>query len=121
MTDYDTTLAALRARALAFRDARDWGQFHLPKDLALGIAVEAGELGELFLWKTPAAVTAALDNEAFRAALADEAADVLLYLLYLSEATGIDLAEAVTAKLIRNEARYPVERARGSARKYTEL
>jgi dCTP diphosphatase len=121
MTDSDTTVATLRDRAVVFRDERDWMQFHLPKDLALAVTVEAGELGELFLWKLPDEVTNGLASPEFRTRLADEMADVLIFLLYLAEATGVDLSEAVDAKIRKNGAKYPVERSRGSAAKYTEL
>ena len=115
------SLSDLTALATTFRDARDWGQFHQPKDLTLALGIEAGELGELFLWKTRDEVAAALDEPAFRARVADEIADVQLFLIYLAESTGIDIAEAVEHKLALNEARYPAERSRGSARKHDEL
>lgn len=121
MTDVDTTVAALRDRAVAFRDERDWRQFHTPKDLTLAIAAEAGELAEVFLWKTPEEVEAALAHPAQREHLSEEMADVLLYLLCLADVAGVDLSQAVEAKLAINAARYPVERSRGSARKYTDL
>jgi NTP pyrophosphatase (non-canonical NTP hydrolase) len=115
------SLRDLTAKALAFRDARDWAQFHRPKDLALGLAIEAGELGELFLWKTEAEVEAALGEPAFRRRLLEELADVQMFLLYLGARAGIDLGEAVEAKLEVNARKYPVERARGTAKKYDEL
>lgn len=121
MDESQPTLAALQARLIEFRDARDWRPFHQPKELALAMAVEAGELLELFLWHTPQQVDEALADSAFRARLAEEMADVLIYLLYLADAAAIDLASAVTTKLRQNEARYPVERARGRATKYTDL
>ena len=121
MTDVDTTVAALRDRAVAFRDERDWRQFHTPKDLTLAIAAEAGELAEVFLWKTPEEVEEALADPEQREHLSEEMADVLLYLLCLADVTGVDLSQAVEAKLAVNAARYPVERSRGSARKYTDL
>lgn len=115
------TLAALQAAAIRFRDERDWAQFHAPKDLALGLTVEAGELAELFLWKTREQAAAALRDEAFRRRLGEEAADVLIFLCYLADAAGLDLAAAARAKLAANALKYPIEKARGSAAKYTEL
>ncbi len=112
------TLSELTDEALRFRDARDWAQFHRPKDLALGLSIEAGELGELFLWKTEAEVEASLGEPRFRERLGEELADVTLFLLYLAHRTGIDLAAAVRDKLGKNASKYPVERFRGSARKY---
>ncbi len=121
MSDKETTMYGLRERAVAFRDERDWRQFHVPKDLVLATVVEAGELAELFLWKSPDQIRDDLDSATFRGHLADEMADVLIYLLYLADVTGIDLAQAVEAKLRQNEAKYPVALARGSAQKYTEI
>ena len=116
------TLAALQEAAIRFRDERDWAQFHTPKDLALGLTVEAGELAELFLWKSPAQADAAVRGDPeFRQRLADELADVQIFLLYLAQGAGLDLAAAVRAKIARNGAKYPVEKSRGSAAKYTEL
>jgi NTP pyrophosphatase (non-canonical NTP hydrolase) len=115
------TLAELVAAVAAFRDARDWAQFHKPKDLAAAIAIEAGELQERFLWKTDAEVDQALADAAKKAGVADEIADVVMFAMLLSDRLGIDLAEAIAAKLAANERKYPVKLARGSARKYTEL
>ena len=116
------TLAALQAAAIRFRDEREWAQFHTPKDLALGLTIEAGELAELFLWKTREESNAAMRGDLdFRRRLAEELADVQIYLLYLAQAGGFDLADAVRNKLAINAAKYPVDKARGSTAKYTEL
>lgn len=117
-TDQTSTVAELRAAALAFRDARDWAPFHTPKDLALALGIEAGELGERFLWRTEAQIAAF--GPAEREGIGEEMADVLIYLLYLSDALGIDLSAACADKLQKNERKYPVEKARGSAAKWTE-
>ncbi len=111
------TLADLTAAIIAFRDARDWEQFHRPKDLALSVAIEAGELLELFQWKRDEEIAAALDDPAYRHRLGDEIADVLIYLLTLCHQTGMDPLAVAFAKLARNNERYPVERARGSSEK----
>jgi dCTP diphosphatase len=121
VSDPTTTLSDLRDRAVAFRDERDWRQFHTPKDLAIAVGVEAAELAECFLWRSPAEIDDALRDTTYRSRVADEIADVLIFLLYLADATGIDVADAVDAKIGANAAKYPVERARGSAAKYTEL
>lgn len=115
------SIRELQQAVIAFRDERDWAQFHLPKDLALGLSVEAGELAELFLWKSKAEVETALQEQKFRTRLADEMADVLVFLLYLAGASNIDLGAAVQNKVKKNAEKYPVEKARGSAAKYTEL
>lgn len=116
-----TTLAELTDRLIAFRDARDWRQFHSLKNLILSLGLESAELLELTQWKDDAAVEDAIADPAFRARLAEECADVLLYLLLVSERAGIDLATAAAAKIETNEVKYPVEKSRGNARKYTEL
>ncbi len=115
------SLSKLQEAVIAFRDERDWEQFHLPKDLALGLSIEAGELAELFLWKTQAEVETALQEPKFKGRLADELADVLVFLLYLAESSSIDLGDAVIAKMAKNAEKYPVHKARGSATKYTDL
>ncbi len=115
------TFDALRREAVHFRDERDWAQFHHPKDLALGLGIEAGELGELFLWKTRDEVRADLEDEGFLRRLAEEMADVQMFLLYLAEASGISLPDAVRKKLVTNAEKYPVHKAKGTARKYTDL
>jgi len=115
------TLADLVAAVARFRDARDWAQFHTPKNLAAATAIEAAELQERFLWKTDAEVDQDLADAAKRAGVADEIADVVMFAMLLADRLGIDLAEAVTAKLAANERNYPAELARGNARKYTEL
>ena len=100
-------------RLRQFRDDRDWKQFHNPKDLAVALSIEAGELLEAFLWKAPEAA----DPEKVK----EELADVLAYALLLSDAYGFDVQKIVLEKIERNEAKYPIDKARGSAKKYTEL
>lgn len=114
-------LRELQDLVIRFRDERDWKQFHTPKDLALGLQVEAAELAELFLWKSREESEADLADADFRGRLADELADVQTYLLYLAHAAGLDLNQAVREKLEKNAQKYPVEKARGSARKYDQL
>jgi len=106
---------------LAFRDARDWKQFHNPKDLAISITLEAAELLEHFQWKTSGEVDSFLGIEENRRRLGEEMADVLILLVSLADVAGLDLLEAARAKLRENAAKYPVERAKGSAKKYHEL
>jgi dCTP diphosphatase len=106
---------------LAFRDERDWRQFHNPKDLAISISLEAAELLEHFQWKSPAEVAASLELEAHRLEVAAEMADVLILLISLADAVGVDLVAAAKRKLAENARKYPVERAKGRARKYDDL
>ena len=106
--------------AIRFRDERDRAQFHRPKDLALGLSIEAGELCELFLWKGDDEVERLRRDPAFLERVAEEMADGQVFLLYLSHGLGVALPDAVRRKLEKNAAEYPVERARGSARKYSD-
>jgi NTP pyrophosphatase (non-canonical NTP hydrolase) len=115
-------LEDLTGRLIAFRDARDWRQFHSMKNLILSASLEAAEIMELVQWKDDDAVERAAQGDAdFRARLAEECADVLLYLLLICERAGIDLTAAAVAKIDLNDKKYPVEKSRGTAKKYTEL
>ncbi len=115
----DDSIQQLAQRLQQFADARDWGQFHAPKNLASALIVEAGELLEHFQWMTEAQ-SRSLSTEQ-KQAVAHEMADVLLYLVQLSSALGVDLMAAAREKMAINESRYPVERAKGSSRKHDEL
>lgn len=106
---------------LAFRDERDWKQFHNPKDLAISITLEAAELLEHFQWKGPDEVAAFLAKDENRRRLGEEMADVLILLTSLADAVGLDLLEAARAKLRENARKYPVEQAKGNAKKYDQL
>lgn len=114
-------LKALTAKLLAFRDARDWRQFHTLRNLITSLNLEAGELLELTQWRSDGEVEALPADPASHEALRDECADVLLYLLLIADKAGIDLIAAAEAKLAKNEAKYPVAKAYGSRAKYTEL
>jgi len=112
---------ALMAEARRFRDARDWSQFHTPKNLAAAIAIEAAELQERFLWKSDKEIERDLKDDAKRKAVVEEVADVFLFALLLADRLDVDVSKAITEKLAANERKYPVALARGNARKYTEL
>jgi dCTP diphosphatase len=112
---------ALMAEAVRFRDARDWSQFHTPKNLAAAIAIEAAELQERFLWKNDKEIDCDLKDDAKREAVVEEVADVLLFAILLADRLDIDVGKAIAEKLAANEQKYPVALARGNARKYTEL
>jgi len=114
-----TDLEELRAKLREFSSARDWDQFHSPKNLAMALSAEAGELLEVFQWLTEEQ-SARLDKVS-RAAASDELADVLLYLVRLADTLGVDLLAEARRKLAENERKYPVDKARGTAKKYTEL
>ena len=111
----------LTRRLIAFRDARDWRPFHGLKNLMLSLNLEAAEVLELTQWKSDEEVETAAADPRFRDRLAEECADVLLYLLLICERARIDLEAAASAKIERNGVKYPVDKARGTARKYTEL
>lgn len=96
-----------------FRNERDWEQFHNPKDLALALNVEAGELLELFLWKNA--------EEANKEKVKEELADVFAFAFLLAEKYGFDVKEIVLEKIKQNGEKYPVDKAKGTAKKYTEL
>ena len=117
MTRSDDTLTALRDALRRFAAARDWQQFHTPKNLAMALSVECAELLEHFQWLT-AEQSAHLDARTKRAA-ADEIADVLLYLTRLADVLDIDPVAAARRKMAVNARKYPVRRARGNARKYS--
>ena len=106
-------LKDLTAALLKFRDERDWAQFHNPKDLALALNIEAGELLETFLWKS--SEQANIDQ------VKDELADVLAFSLLLAKQYDFDVKQIVLEKIEKNALKYPVEKSRGIAKKYTEL
>ena len=103
-------------RVLKFRDDRNWRQFHTPKDLAISMSLEAAELLELFQWSGTD-----LECPGNRNRLREELADVLSYCILMADVCGLDLDQIMNEKIDKNEAKYPVEKARGSAAKYTEL
>jgi len=112
----NTVMTAL----LEFRRKRNWEQFHRPKELAAALIVEASELLEVFQWKTDEEVSRLLQGN-LRERVLDEIADVTIMLSYLCHDLGIDLDAAVLSKVQKNEAKYPVDRAYGNARKYDEI
>jgi len=112
------TLAELREHLRRFAQARDWDQFHSPKNLAMALIAEAAELVEHFQWLTEAQ-SAELSAEK-KAEVAEELADVLVYLVRIADKLDIDLLAAASAKMAHNEAKYPAEHVKGSAKKYTE-
>lgn len=114
-----TDLEALRDQLREFAAAREWDQFHSPKNLAMALSAEAAELLEIFQWLTEEQ-SRGLTPEA-QAAATDEIADVLLYLIRIGDKLGIDPIDAARRKLAANERKYPADKSRGNAKKYTEL
>ena len=113
------TLEDLTKLVLDFREERDWKQFHNPKDMALSLSLEAAELLELMQWRNGAELDAHLRSSKER--LGEELADVLGWVLLLANDQQIDLADAFAKKIELNKRKYPVEKAKGSAKKYDEL
>ncbi|MEI8279035.1 MAG: nucleotide pyrophosphohydrolase [Bacteroidota bacterium] len=109
MTETEEIIDAL----IKFRNQRDWEQFHNPKDLAIAIGIEAGELLELFLWKKP--------EDANKEKVKEELADIFSFAFLLAEKYGFDVKQIVLDKIKLNAEKYPVEKAKGTAKKYDEL
>lgn len=111
--------ATFTQKFIAFRNERDWQQFHKPKDVALSLTLEAAELLELFQWKTDEQAAQAVQENPEK--FADELADVMGWVFILAHDLKIDLKSALEHKLVKNAAKYPVEKSKGVAKKYTEL
>ncbi len=111
----------LQDEVVAFRDARDWKQFHKPKDCAISLTLEAAEVAELFQWKNDEEIDAYRPGGAKHDDISDELADVMYWVLLLANDFGVDLDEAWSRKMAKNDAKYPVDKAKGSHKKYTEL
>ncbi len=109
MSDFKTLIEALKK----FRDDRDWGQFHNPKDLSIALSIEASELLEIFLWKEP--------DQANINDIKEELADVFAYALLIAEKYDLDVKEIVMDKIEKNNLKYPVDKAKGTAKKYSDL
>jgi NTP pyrophosphatase (non-canonical NTP hydrolase) len=114
----DYAMDEIVERLRRFTVERNWGQFHTPKNLAMALNVEAGELLELFQWLTPE--QSAEPEADVREQIADELADVFVYCLLMSDKLDIDLLAATRAKMAKNEAKYPADLVRGSAKKYSD-
>jgi NTP pyrophosphatase (non-canonical NTP hydrolase) len=115
---FHDSLASLIRQLVAFRDARDWKQFHNPKDLAAALSIEAAELQELFLWKHPNQLE--LDSPEKKERIEEEVADIASFLLLICNELEIDLADALQRKIEKNAAKYPADMVRGSSKKYDE-
>ena len=113
------TLEDLTKRIVDFRDARDWKQFHNPKDLAISLVLEASEVMEHFQWKSKEEINKyVIDN---KAEIGDELADTLYWILLMGHDLNIDVLDALEKKIKKNEAKYPVEKAKGKHTKYNKL
>lgn len=121
MKDQILDISTFQQKLAEFAKARDWEQFHNPKNLAMALSVEAGELVEIFQWLTPQQAEHLKSDPKLKLAASEELCDILTYLLRLSDLLEVDLPRALENKFQKNGEKYPVEKARGSAKKYTEL
>jgi len=112
-------IQALTDFLIAFRNERNWAQFHNSKDLAIALSIEAAELNEIFLWRKVEEVEEVERVE--KQKIADELADILVYALMFAHRNGFDIEEIIRNKMKKNGEKYPVEKARGSAKKYDQL
>ena len=113
------SIQKLQKLVIAFRDARDWKQFHNPKDVALSLVLEAGEVMEHFQWKSPAEMEAYVKKA--KSDIGDELADVLYWVLLMAHDLNVDLPTALIKKLKKNEKKYPLRKSKGKSTKYTKL
>lgn len=113
------TFENIRKKLVAFRDEREWNTFHTPKNLAIDISVEAGELLEIFQWLSDEDVAKTLTTEKIED-IKDELADVMMGCILFAETINVDLLECVDKKIDKTAKKYPVEKVRGSSKKYTE-
>ena len=111
-----SNMRTITEKLIQFRDERDWKQFHDSKNLATAISIEAAELNELFLWKDVQA-----SEEVDVDKIKDELADVLAYCFLLAEKHDLDIKEIILEKIKKNAAKYPVDKAKGTSKKYTDL
>jgi dCTP diphosphatase len=121
MNDETTTVGELKTKILRFAREREWEQFHAPKNLSMALAAEAAELMEHFLWVAAEESRMVANDEVKRAKIAEELADVVIYALEFANITQLDVAAAIEKKMSANAVKYPVEKSRGRAAKYTEL
>ena len=119
MVDSEMTMDSLRDQVLKFAEERDWEQFHSPKNLAISVSVEAAELLENFLWLTPEQSSTLTKDQL--AKVSDELGDVLICLVNFAARLKINPLHAAAQKIRKNQEKYPIEKAKGSAKKYTEL
>ncbi len=119
--DSEIRIYELKEKIKDFCDRRDWDQFHNAKDLAVALSIEASELLEIFRWKNLQEVSELFQNEKKKEDIEDEMADILYFLVRMAQLYNIDLSEALEKKLYKNEKKYPVDKFKGSNKKYNEL
>lgn len=119
--DHERKIHELKEKIKEFCDARDWDQFHNAKELAIALSIEASELLEIFRWKSPEEVKGLFENPRKKEDIEDEMADILYFLVRMAQRYDIDLSDALDRKMEKNNIKYPVEKAKGSSKKYTEF
>lgn len=119
--DNKSTINDLKEMLMKFRDEREWKQFHTPNNLAQAISIEANELMEEFLWKTDEEIEVLFQKEEFRQKVSHELADVVTFCLNFANAMDIDVSQSIHEKMKKNQTKYPVEKSKGNATKYTQL
>ncbi len=117
----DDTLDVMIEKVKVFCEARDWNQFHNPKDLAIGVSTESNELLSIFRFQSPEQVAAMFDDAKKREHIEDELADVLFFILRFAQMNDIDLVKCLNRKIEKNDEHYPVNKAKGSNLKYSDL
>jgi len=120
VNDKETNIDELKTKVKEFCDKRDWDQFHDAKELSIALSIEASEILEHFRWKTKDEIKKLLENPIKKEEIGDEMADVFYFLLRIAQMNNIDLTEAFYRKLDKNDKKYPVEKAKGSSKKYNE-
>lgn len=121
MPDTSARVEELKEQVKDFCTVREWDQYHSAKDLAIGVSTEASELLELFRFKNDLEISELMKDNGFRKACGEELADVLYFVLRFAQINGFDLSDELHCKLELNSKKYPVEKARGSNKKYTDL
>ena len=119
--DHQTNISELKEKVKMFCEERDWDQFHNAKDLAIGVSTESAELLEHFRWKSDEQIKQMFNDPKKREAIEEEVSDVFYFLLRFSQMYDIDMTSALHDKMKKNEQKYPVEKAKGSNKKYSEL
>jgi len=118
--DHKTNINELKEKVRLFCEERDWDQYHNPKDLAIGIITESSELLEHFRFKSQKEITEMFKNKEKRKEISEEMADILYFLVRLAQKYDVDLTTELSEKMKKNEKRYPIHKARGSNKKYSE-
>ena len=106
---------------IKFRDKRDWEQFHNLKDLAIGLNIESSELLELFLWKSSDEIDELINNNEYNIRIKEELADILIFSFLISHKLGVNIEDIILSKLEKNSIKYPIDKSKGKALKYSKI